>query len=512
MVYALCFTYAMNKKLIIILIVIMWALYTIGNALRLNFPNLNIQSFGNKFSLVHFTAPGNNFVGSTFRLTSKSITGNTISLNGDERTCTKQMRWLYFNSQRGKRLRPLDSNTLTLLKQQSSSYDHLTIEWWLYTSCTNASPYSVFWSIRYTRWGKVSYIVAGTQLNYINNKIVGSFADSFQYFDNKVLIWYIYDSNWGIGYVWWSLTGHGNLINFLNNGGAINSGFMYVWNTIVSNTGSRTTTIQSENNAMETMRNLIIQWSVWLSKSINESERLSLLGNFQDKTVIYNGSDINSSTLINIAKQKAQALCQWQEPYLPAILWSNQKKIICVQNHNLQIDLDESNTYKDKTIIVKSGNVILTEGMTASSPALNLFVDKGLVYLPDSFTRESFNNEWFPATNGVSSWLYLKGNFIINGLVRATQDTGFNHKLHLQGKITMLNTPLEASTGKISQIETMFWSNTYNGFINLQNIFVRTCGLNGVWSDGTSCTTWSVVSTTPIVILNGRYPSNILEQ
>ncbi|MEI6773728.1 MAG: hypothetical protein WCL18_02675 [bacterium] len=39
----------------------------------LNFTDLNIQSFGNKFSLVHFMAPGNDFVGSVFWLSSKSI-------------------------------------------------------------------------------------------------------------------------------------------------------------------------------------------------------------------------------------------------------------------------------------------------------------------------------------------------------------------------------------------------------------------------------------------------------
>ena len=42
-------------------------------------------------------------------------------------------------------------------------------------------------------------------------------ANSFQYFDNKVPIGYIYDSNGGIGYVGGILSGHENLIDFLNN-------------------------------------------------------------------------------------------------------------------------------------------------------------------------------------------------------------------------------------------------------------------------------------------------------
>jgi len=41
-------------------------------------------------------------------------------------------------------------------------------------------------------------------------------ANSFQYFDNKVPIGYIYDSNGGIGFVGGDLNGDQNLINFLN--------------------------------------------------------------------------------------------------------------------------------------------------------------------------------------------------------------------------------------------------------------------------------------------------------
>ena len=182
----------MNKKIVITLTIIVWALYTIGNAsIVLNFPNINIQSFGSKFSLVHFTAPGNDFVGSFFRLPSKSTTGTTITLSGDRKTCTKQVRGLYFNSQRGKRIRPLDEDTRQLLIQQNDTYKFLTITWWLYTSCEQTSPYSIFWSIKYTQWGKASYIVAGTKFNYQENKIVALFAKSFQYFDNKVPIGYI---------------------------------------------------------------------------------------------------------------------------------------------------------------------------------------------------------------------------------------------------------------------------------------------------------------------------------
>jgi hypothetical protein len=103
-------------------------LYAISQAnILLTFPNLNISLFEDKFSSVHFMAPGNNFVGNIFRLTNKSVSPTTIQLDGDTKICSKQVRGLYFNSQRGKRLRPLDSDTLELLQQQDTSYDNLSI-------------------------------------------------------------------------------------------------------------------------------------------------------------------------------------------------------------------------------------------------------------------------------------------------------------------------------------------------------------------------------------------------
>lgn len=146
---------------------------------------------------------------------------------------------------------------------------------------------------------------------------------------------------------------------------------------------------------MQTMRNLIIQGSVGLSKSIDKKERLSLLGNFENKTVIYNGSDINSSTLINIAKQNAQQLCQGKQLYTPEILEQTNENILCIQNHNLTIDLSDTSFYENKTIIVKSGSVILQGGMEENSPALDLFIDKGLLYLPTdtSFVGQTFTTQ-----------------------------------------------------------------------------------------------------------------------
>lgn len=502
----------MYKKILTIIVVLIWSLYAISQAeIMLNFTNINMPSLQDKVSLVHFTAPGNNFVGSFLRLPTKSIPDITIEVTGtgytDTKICTKQVRGLYFNSQRGKRIWPLDTETLTLLKNQSSSYDNLSITWWLYTTCDSGNNYGIFGAITYTRWGKETYLVAGTKLHYTDNKIIADMANNFQYFDNKIPIGYIYDSNGGIGYVGGSLSGHENLINYLNNGGSIQSWFIYSWETILANNIGRETIIENGNSAMETMRNLIIQWSVGLSKSIEETERTSFLENVNEKTVIYNGNDINSSTVINFAKQKAQSLCQWKK-INPVFIWSTDT-VLCYENYNLTIDL-ASDDYNNKTIIVKSGNVILQGGMQENSSPLNLFIDKGILYLPAAISPAAFTINGFPGTPSVNEWLYIKGNLIINGLVLGNTGAGFTNKLHIQGKIIMLNTPVVPTPWRIDQIESMLGSD-YNNFINLQNVFTRTCKLDGTSSDGSPCISDKVISTIPLVILNGNYPSSLLQ-
>ena len=260
---------------------------------------------------------------------------------------------------------------------------------------------------------------------------------------------------------------------------------------------------------METMWNLIIQGSLGLSQSLDEKERISFLGNLDEKTVIYSSADINSATVINIAKQKTQQLCQGRELNLPIATSTN---ILCYENQNLTIDL-WSTDYANKTIIVKSGHVQLQNGMTNTSAPLDLFIDKGNLYLPSPITATDFNEQGFPESPWTNSWLYIKGNFIINGLLLGGSpwsETGFNHKLHLHGKIIMLNTPTLPTPWRIDQINTLLWIG-YTNRINLQNIFTRSCGLDGQGSDGSSCNGNSVISTTPLIILNGNYPSNILQ-
>ncbi len=72
----------MHKKLIMTLIAIGGALYAISQAtILLNFSDISLQSFEERFSSIHFMAPGNNFIGGIFWLPTISVSGTHITLS-----------------------------------------------------------------------------------------------------------------------------------------------------------------------------------------------------------------------------------------------------------------------------------------------------------------------------------------------------------------------------------------------------------------------------------------------
>lgn len=491
----------------------------------ITFSSIDNQSLAQKFSSVHFAAPGNNFVGGIFRLTTKSLTGNeTIMIAGDptERNCNKQVRGMYFNSQRGKRVWPLDQYTLALLQQTSNTYDNLQMSGGLFTSCTGYN-YSIYGQISYNQSGTTSSIVAGTTLDYLRNDygFGGSlhFTDGLQYFNNKTPIGFIRDSFGGIGFVGGIMTGAQDLITYINNGWTINDAFTQTGTNITSTTGSRRfTSTVTWDNASNVIRNLLVQWSVWLSQSMNEQDRTSLLGNPQKKTIIVGTENINNATLINQAKQNMETLCKGKTRLIQDYLSPSNDDVLCFEQSKLYIDLSDESLYHDKTIIMRSGAVILSGSMDNTSAGLDLFIDQWNLYLRNNpANMQSFDNQWYIATStAINSGTLLRGNIIINGLILwwlpgSGNIAWYNHKLYIQWKISSLNTPFEPTQARIDFISDVIWAG-FDNRIWLQNVFVRTCKLNGIGTDGTSCKDPSEMSAIPLVIVDGKYPSRLLDK
>jgi len=504
---------------IIIFNILNWNIFSWG---ILKFSWLTQQSLMSKFSEIHFNSPWNDFGWWIFWLwtTSKS---QTIKASWVTKTCVKQLKWIYYNAARWWRLRPLDQESLDLLSWSWIWYSNLSIEeWWLYTACdwnTTGEKYGIYWSIKYNRASTVSYIIAWVKLNYNTNDYTSEFANNFQYFNNQTPLWYIWDSVWWIWFIGWSISWDENLLNYLNTG-SINDIFDLSWWNI---TYSGSSISQGTWIAQDTMRNILIQGNVILSKAIDVYEKKAFLGNLWKKTVLLNSADINSASIINKAKKNAEALCKGKTYFVTpsiATLATSTDSVLCYKNIDLVIDLArDSSKYKNKTIIMKNGNVSLKNSMTWSSPAIDLFIDWWNLYIQNTpENKENFNNQWYSTTTNITnSGILIKWNYIINWLLIWINDssitfspTTINSKFHLLWKTVILNSPTLPSEWRITQITELLW-NSFVTWINLENVFYRQCWLSWIANDWTICSGDSSVTTTPFVLLNEKFPSKILQ-
>ncbi len=457
-----------------------------------------------------------------FWLATQSLSKPIVITNGSEtKICKKQIRGIYYNSARWARLWPMDLDTLNLLSGAGVGYENLSMKGWFYTSCEgDSSKYGIFGVITFNWNGTKSYLIAWTKLNYTTNSYINSFTDNFQYFNNTTPLGFFWDSVGGIAFIGGDISGYEDLINYLNSTGNINETFKLSNNNITSSSTDRSIT-PSTGSAQDTMWNILVQGNVILSKAIDIYERKAFLGNLEKRTILLNGTDLNSATVINTAKKNAESLCRGKtyfvSPTSTTLPSNNNEKVLCYKNVNLTIDLNDSSKYLNKTIIMKKWNIILSNSMKKNSPSLDLFIDEGSLYIDNSInwnTAETFDKNGFPTTTDiVNSWLFLKGNFVINGLLigwTPSNETTIKNKLHLQGRIATLNTPTNPGDGRTEQISSLLWS-TYTSWINLENIFTWQCWLDWIANDGSVCIWDASITLTPFVVLNGNFSSNILK-
>ncbi|MCF7835152.1 hypothetical protein K9M48_03800 [Candidatus Gracilibacteria bacterium] len=505
----------------------------------LNFVGVNIGSIDQKFSDVVFRANGNDFMGSFFWLNAKSLdSGEVISFSGSspEKTCFKQVRGLYYNSQRGNRVRPLDSATRDYLSFSNPSYNNLTISGGLYTSCSG-DEYSVYGQVSYHVSGDSynSYLVAGTKYNRGTNTISGEFAKSFQRFDNKFPIGYIYDSHGGgIGFVGsfpgggstqaGSANNHSNLITSLNNGSGINNIFGYGGTNNSEINGGGITISTTAGNALNTLLNVGIQGTIGLSFSVNTVEKNTLLGNFDRKTLMFNTLNVNFSKLINQVRQNSENMCRGKYKDVGFITTFADDNLFCI-DFNLssakKIVLNSTDIFnlRNKILITKNGDIQIDKTMSSTDGPTSIFIDNGNLILNQNMGGISMDGNGYPSiSNAVTSGAYLKGNFIVNGLIYAlsgSTKSDFGHKLFINGKLASLNTPSIPSEGRKAQVKDVLntGADTYNNFIRLDRVFTRQCDpINGIGDDNVNCShSGDNNALLPLVIIDGYYPNNLIK-
>ncbi len=508
-----------NARYTVFFIVVGIFIYNFLNWLVLNFPGLSQESLASRFSEIHFSAAGNDFGWGMFWLNAESLAEpQVITAGWETKVCTKQLRWIYYNAARWARLWPLDNKTLDMLND-GNGYSSLNVTGGLFTSCGSDS-YWIFGHIKYSHWWVDSHIIAGVKLNYASNGFSASFANSFEYFNNITPLGYVWDSVWGIWFVWGILDWSENLINNLNNWSNINDSFAFSGDTIISNNPWWILNSSGSSQAQDTMRNILIQGNTFISTAISSEEKKTLLGNIEKKTVLM-VSDLNASDVINKAKKNAATLCRGKNYFVESagvakLPNSYKDKIICYKDtKNLEIDLSQE-LHKDKTIIMQNWNITLKNSMNSDSSPLDIFID-GWILAINNIGSEKIWFDWngYPSTSDIKNhWTLIKGNLVINWLLVGWEPNNIEtikHKVHLLGKIVFLNTPTNPSSGRITQVTNTLNSDAYSNRIWLENVFSWYCNLQGTGSDNTICG-WgnSTITIVPFVVLNENYPSNII--
>ena len=289
-----------------------------------------------KFSMVHFTLPSvtvNDFQGWFFWLPTKQlIPAVDVNYNSTIKSCSKQVRWLYYTNAKGSRLWPLDQQALNWLKLLDPNYNNLRIDGALYTTCGvswSTEIYSIYGQINYTDtsapvllsglWSISAWLMYDIPNNAVDTTVW--LFPTLQYFNNQTPIWYMYDNVWWIGFVWGPLpvAAHSGVLDLIKNntGRNINNIFWFVpWSTTIqANTSWWIFILGGGISAwLDTIWNISVLGNVLLSRWwLEVGDRQSVLGNPNRSSSIVFSDVINTSDILNTLRKNSDAACRGQQ-------------------------------------------------------------------------------------------------------------------------------------------------------------------------------------------------------
>ena len=473
------------------------------------------QTLANKFSTVHFNVWGNDFGGGFFWTEAKALaTPQEVTANDERLLCSAQIRGFYYNSQRGERLWPLDTDSQRDLAEIQSSYwdTQLTINWGFYTNCqkkqagklvpenedgrTN-SLYGIYGRITHTYKGREYSIYAGLLNNLQQNELpTAELRCNFQRIDNQYPFGYIYDKAGGIALVGAYVKSenlaqvnafHESFIEKLSKTKCVNDFYSLredpnnpektipktddpiLWpkdNTLIFGNG----------NALETMMNLGIRGIVGLSSQVQTSDQKGIENNTQKTSLLVSTTE-NISNIINIANKRAESLCRNKWGSL-----TPNGDIICAKNGG-SID---PRSYAGKTIVIKEGDLTLTKYMETTSQPITILLIHGDLKLTNTNASQTFLGNGYPDRDGIIKANFLKGNFIINGLIQNQGTEEITNKLIVHGKIASFNTLQEPNDQTKVKLRNIGIDTSKK--IWLSEIFTWKCNLKeGIDLNGNPC-------------------------
>jgi hypothetical protein len=271
----------------------------------------------------------------------------------------------------------------------------------------------------------------------------------------------------------------------------------------------------------DTLLRVLIEWIVWMNEGWNEwNTKFWALGNTSDTKMQYFGTKtVSNATLMNYAIKKAELLCRWKWDNNPNI---SRNTILCYQNapHN-DLELSQLNW---KTVVVKEWNVTVkpfTGGDKGKNYDIyllsgNLIIDEnnatGFVFTTGWFITntsiEAFSGavdtalcpnghgegkicDWRYSGSGAAVWVFLRWNFIVNGVVQ-WKGGDLKNKYFIYGKFT-----------------------TNDSFNSLESTFSWTCE-NWLGKDGNYCAQahdgwYNPYRNAALVVIDQNYGSPLLE-
>jgi hypothetical protein len=456
-------------------------------------------------SEVHFFAVGNDFPGAIVWLQSNPLpTPQIVSVATDSIECGTQIRGVYYNSQRWKRLFPLDNQTKALLTSINPNYNAVTIVGWLYTDCSGGSIQSgsIVWQVTIDIDGLQSYILAGIEPTLYNNSYMASFRNSVQYLDNMPL-GYIYDSYGGIWFIWGVYNKHEVTIEYISNEVSIQDMFILSGNKAYDTQNNPV--IDWDNNSwsnnISSIISIMVQWTI--ATTARNTAQTTILEQ-QSQWLVLPTTSFTAADITNKLRRRATQLCQWRQI---AIDITNIWEVLCF-NTDVVIDLEED-FYANKVIIVKNANVILQWSMDSTSPSLDIFVDNGNIVWNMS-SPIGFDTQWQPTNNNpVAYGVLLKWNIFIDGLFIPGDSSSFTHKTYIHGKLFSLHSPSTPSSGQEMHISQKFGPQ-YLPFMNMLDVFARRCNtVTQIGSDWLLCLSHSYQSA-PFILIDRNYNSGLI--
>lgn len=200
------------------------------------------------YSTVHFNSKGNDFQGLFVRKGETILaTWHNVVLSWVTKVCYSQLKWYYYNSQRGNRWRPIDD--VTLASMTDSTYSGLVIQWGFFTRCSWDNDNYVYGQINHI-YSWVTYkLLAWVNYNISNGDYYPAFSWSLLFTNisgNYAVNNYIRDINGGLWYV-------------------VSNKMYFQWNISLTGIVSSGTLVTLENNNTVIYStwsdNLVISWN-----------------------------------------------------------------------------------------------------------------------------------------------------------------------------------------------------------------------------------------------------------